>query len=116
MAHLHLRIIGMAWLLLSLAGPHVSAAWSQTVLSAPSICASASDRSTSLAETENLVRAEIFDAAECSARRLAAAQPESADAHYLLGYILNRQDQPDESLQQYTIGARYGRPAPNHLA
>ena len=44
------------------------------------------------------------------------AQPESADAHYLLGYILNRRDQADESLREYTTAAKYRRPAANDLA
>lgn len=116
MAHLHFRAVGTVLLFLSLAEAGARLAWGQAVSSAPKNCAAGNDHHASLTETENLVRAEVFEAAECRARELTAAQPESADAHYLLGYILNRTDQPNESLQEYTAGARYRHPTANDLA
>lgn len=110
------RIFGVALVLSLLAGPNKGAACGQGPVPTPSSCMATSDRPASLVDTENLVRAEVFGSAECSARRLVAAQPESAEAHYLLGYILNRTDKPDESLKEYTAGAKLRRPTSNDLA
>ncbi len=33
-------------------------------------------------------------------------QPSSADAHFLLGYVLFREEKPRESLAEFTAGAR----------
>lgn len=108
------------WLLnlifISLAGVHASGAWCQVPAPGSNPCAAGDDRPPSLEYTANLVRAELFPAAECSARRLTASVPQSADAHYLLGYILNRRDQPDASLKEYTTAAKFRRPLSNDLA
>ena len=79
-------------------------------------CVTSQAKPPTLAEIANLIRAELFQAAECSARALAKSQPDSSDAHYLLGYILNRRDKADESLKEYTTAARYRRPSSNDLA
>lgn len=39
----------------------------------------------------------------------------SADAHFLLGYALFRQDHPKESLAEFTQGAKFRRPNPSDL-
>jgi Flp pilus assembly protein TadD, contains TPR repeats len=39
----------------------------------------------------------------------------SAEAHFLLGYVLFLQQKPKESLEQFTAGARSQRPSPNDL-
>ena len=52
----------------------------------------------SLPEAEQNLRAQI------------AAQPGSADAHYLLGYVLFREAKAKESLAEYTEAARYRKP------
>lgn len=49
-------------------------------------------------------------------RRYLLSHPESADAHYLFGYILYRADKPSESLAEYTSAARLRKPAANDLA
>ena len=41
---------------------------------------------------------------------------DSADAHFLLGYVLYREDKPQESLDQYTQGAHFRQPDANDLA
>jgi tetratricopeptide (TPR) repeat protein len=38
------------------------------------------------------------------------ADPSSADAHFLLGYVLFREQKPRESLVEFTAGARFRRP------
>jgi len=42
--------------------------------------------------------------------------PESSTGHFLLGYTLYREDQPRESLAEYTAGARLHKPDANDLA
>lgn len=41
--------------------------------------------------------------------------PDSADAHFLMGYILFREHKPRESLAEYTAGAKFRRPSPEDL-
>jgi Flp pilus assembly protein TadD len=42
--------------------------------------------------------------------------PDSAAAHFLLGYALYRENKPRESLAEYTDGARFQKPTANDLA
>ncbi|MGA7524578.1 MAG: tetratricopeptide repeat protein [Acidobacteriaceae bacterium] len=42
--------------------------------------------------------------------------PYSAEGHFLLGYVLYRQQEPRESLAEYTEGARFRKPDANDLA
>ena len=44
-----------------------------------------------------------------------AAHPSSAEAHFLLGYVLFRMEKPKESLAEFTAGAAYRRPDANDL-
>jgi tetratricopeptide (TPR) repeat protein len=111
-----LRIVGVSLVMSSLAGSREGAIWGQDPAPGPGSCIAESGHPASLAETENLVRAEVYGRAECKARQLIAAQPDSAEAHYLLGYILNRNDKPDESLKEYTAGAKLRHPSSNDLA
>ena len=48
--------------------------------------------------------------AEASARTYLLAHKDSADAHFLLGYILFKKQDPKGSLAEYTEGARYRTP------
>lgn len=43
--------------------------------------------------------------------QLLRTQPSSADAHFLLGYVLFREEKPRDSLAEFTAGARTRRPA-----
>ena len=43
------------------------------------------------------------------------AHPESADAHFLLGYALFREQKAKESLAEFTAGAKYRRPRADEL-
>ncbi len=64
-----------------------------------------------LLEVQSLVDAGKLNDAESSARRYLEIHQSSADAHYLLGYILFREGNPKPSLAEYTEGARYRAPS-----
>lgn len=49
--------------------------------------------------------------AESILRDLIRSQPSSADAHFLLGYVLFREGKATASLAEFTVGARTRRPA-----
>jgi len=70
----------------------------------------------SLARAATLTQNGDFTAAESRARAVIAADPDSAKAHYLLGYILNRESRASESLAEYTAAARLQTPTANDLA
>jgi tetratricopeptide (TPR) repeat protein len=116
MTRIFIRHAPCALLLLTLVGVCEAPSWGQDVLAHSTNCATSQDRQPSLEQTVNLIKAELFEAAECSARALTESQPNSPDAHYLLGYILNRRDKADESLKEYTTATKYRRPGPNDLA
>jgi Flp pilus assembly protein TadD len=48
-------------------------------------------------------------------RSYLAAHPENADAHFLLGYALFRQQKATESLAEFTAGAQFRRPRADEL-
>ena len=53
--------------------------------------------------------------AESTLRTFLAAHPEDADAHFLLGYALFREQKATESLAEFTAGAKYRRPRADEL-
>jgi tetratricopeptide (TPR) repeat protein len=61
-------------------------------------------------EVQSLVDAGKLNDAESAARRYLETHQSSADAHYLLGYILFREGNPKPSLAEYTEAARYRAP------
>ncbi len=114
MAYNVFRIAVLGWALL---GSGRIAGWAQTSTAVAAVPCSTSQNSTATVEqVTNLIRAEHFEPAECAARSLVNAHPDDADAHFLLGYVLNRRDEPGESLKEYTAGARYRKPAASDLA
>src|SRR5262249_54197028 len=48
-------------------------------------------------------------------RNYLADNPSSADAHFLLGYALFRQQKPKESLAEFTAGAKFRHPRADEL-
>ena len=52
---------------------------------------------------------------ESTLRAYLASHPTSADAHFLLGYALFRDQKPNESLVEFTEGAKFRRPHPDEL-
>ena len=64
-----------------------------------------------LAEARSLVRLGTLGRAEEITRQYLTRHSNSADGHYLLGYILFRQAKAKESLAEYTTGAKYRTPS-----
>ena len=64
-----------------------------------------------LVEAQALVDQGKLNPAEIVVRGYLATHTDSADAHYLLGYILFKEQNPKASLEQYTEGARYRAPS-----
>ena len=64
-----------------------------------------------LAAAKSYVNRGMLPEAENEARQCVAAHPDSASAHFLLGYILFRRTRARESLAEYTEGAKYSRPS-----
>ncbi|MBZ5595898.1 MAG: tetratricopeptide repeat protein [Acidobacteriia bacterium] len=71
----------------------------------------AGQMSASLMEAQALLDQGKLNQAEHAVRRYLETQRDSADAHYLLGYILFKEQNPKASLEQYTEGARYREPS-----
>ncbi len=61
-------------------------------------------------EVRRLIDAGDLKGAEQAARAYLASHQDSADAHYLLGYILFKKLDPKASLAEYTTAARYRKP------
>ena len=64
-----------------------------------------------LAQAQALADRSELDAAETAAAHYLAGHADSADGHYLHGYILFRLGRPKPSLAEYTEAARYRPPA-----
>jgi tetratricopeptide (TPR) repeat protein len=69
-----------------------------------------------LVDNEALADRGDYAQAEKNMLSYLSTHPDSADAHFLLGYIFYRQDKPDDSLAQYTLGAKLRKPEANDLA
>jgi len=64
-----------------------------------------------LAEAQAFLDHGKLGEAESAVRGYLAGHTDSAEAHYLLGYILFKEQNPRASLEQYTEGARYREPS-----
>jgi tetratricopeptide (TPR) repeat protein len=62
-----------------------------------------------------LIRQGQLTAAENTAREYVHAHPNSADGHFLLGYVLFTESKATESLAEYTEGAKYRVPGARDL-
>ena len=71
---------------------------------------------TALAQTQALVDAGKFSEAEASARSFLDAHNNSADAHYLLSYILFREGNAKTSLTEFDRGSQFRSPRALDLA
>ena len=58
---------------------------------------------------------ESFASGEAAVREFLTQHPASADAHYLLGYILYREVHAKESLSEYTLAAQHRKPTAMEL-
>ncbi len=68
-----------------------------------------------LSEARSLVKLSKFSDAEQVMRRYLEIHKSSADAHYLLGYILFKEEKAKASLAEYTEGAKYRTPSAQDL-
>jgi tetratricopeptide (TPR) repeat protein len=68
-----------------------------------------------LSEARSLVESGQLPTAEQLTRRYLDLHKNSADGHYLLGYILFKRQDAKASLAEYTEGARYRRPTAHDL-
>ncbi|MGH9583125.1 MAG: tetratricopeptide repeat protein [Bryobacteraceae bacterium] len=66
---------------------------------------------TTLSEARALVRSGKFNRAGQIVDRYLLVHTNSADAHYLRGYIFFKQQEPKRSLAEYTKGAKYRTPS-----
>lgn len=63
-----------------------------------------------LAEARSLATSGLLAKAEAIVRSYLDRNPASADAHFLLGYVLFREQRARDSLAEFTAGAKYRRP------
>src|ERR1700733_5953717 len=68
-----------------------------------------------LYQAKSLVHLQDFAGAERALRGYLPSHPDSSDALYMLGFVLNRQNRPAESLASYTKAASIGRPRGDDL-
>lgn len=68
-----------------------------------------------LREARSLIESSKLVDAEQVIRRYLGVHRNSADAHYLLGYILFKEQKPKDSLAEYTAGAKYRTPSAEDL-
>jgi Flp pilus assembly protein TadD len=68
-----------------------------------------------LLEGKALANLERFNEADVALTRYASEHPDSADALYMLGYVLNREDKAAESLKTYTRAAQLSTPKSEDL-
>jgi tetratricopeptide (TPR) repeat protein len=66
-------------------------------------------------EVRTLLTSHRYDAAEQKLQAYLALHPESADAHFLMGYALFSERKAAASLAEYTTGAKYRDPRPEDL-
>jgi tetratricopeptide (TPR) repeat protein len=68
-----------------------------------------------LTEARALLDAGRIAESEALLRKFSAANPSSADGHFLLGYALFREQKATESLAEFTAGAKFRRPRADEL-
>lgn len=64
-----------------------------------------------ITQARALADAGKYSEAETVLRGAIQTDPSAADAHFLLGYVYFREQKPRESLAEFTVGARFRRPA-----
>lgn len=68
-----------------------------------------------LYEGKSLANVNRFAEAEAVLREYSTQHPQSSEALYMLGFVLNREDKPKESLNTYTQAARLSTPKSDDL-
>jgi tetratricopeptide (TPR) repeat protein len=120
---------GAAFLLLTLCGggvqaqettPDSSQAQTQAAIAAKEAAAKEAVAKAAAANSAlNDIRGTLahgdYPGAESALRDFLKQTPDSADAHFLLGFTLLHEQKPTESLAEYTLGAKFRDPSPNEL-
>jgi tetratricopeptide (TPR) repeat protein len=78
----------------------------------PALCQTSPDP---LAQAHALLDAGKIQDAQSVLRAELAVNPSNADAHFLLGYALFREEKPRDSLAEFTAGAKFRRPRADEL-
>lgn|ERR1017187_1009741 len=78
----------------------------------PAVCQQPAD---ALGDARSLLGAGKLAESESTLRNYLNANPSSADAHFLLGYVLFREKNAKESLGEFTAGARFRHPLADEL-
>ena len=78
----------------------------------PGICQNPPDP---VAEARSKLDAGKVAEAETTVRNFLIQNPSSADGHFLLGYVLFREEKAKESLDEFNAGAKLRRPTPEDL-
>lgn len=90
----------------------------RAILSAAIVCIASANcqmAADPVAEARSLLDAGKVQRAEAVLRNHLAANPSAADAHFLLGYALFRDQRAKESLVEFTTGAKFRRPRADEL-
>ena len=85
------------------------------ILALASAAISVAQTNNPLAEARAAAARKDFTQAETTVRAYLKQQPNSAQGHFLLGYILNAERKPKQSLAEYTAGARFHAPSADDL-
>jgi tetratricopeptide (TPR) repeat protein len=88
------------------------AALGLAILSAAAACQQIADP---LQDARALIAAGALAKSEDMLHSYIQSHPASADAHFLLGYVLFREQKAKESLAEFTAGAKYRRPKADEL-
>jgi Tfp pilus assembly protein PilF len=76
---------------------------------------SADQTDVSLQRARDFLHQDLFQDAELTVRKFLVKHANSAEAHFLLGYILFKQQKVEASLAEYTEGAKYHDPDASDL-
>ena len=89
--------------------------WLVSFFAACSVLARGQAAMDPLAEARAMLDAGKTQEPEAILRNYLADNPTSADAHFLLGYVLFRRQKATESLAEFTTGAKFRRPRADEL-
>jgi tetratricopeptide (TPR) repeat protein len=106
----------LAAVLLSFASSQARAQSPEKPLSSNETALSSQADDPVLTEDRRLVESGRYAEAEKRIREYVSVHAASADAHFLLGYILYRENKPQDSLAEYTAAAGIRKPTASDLA
>ena len=89
--------------------------WSVSAVLCCILSAACQETTDLLARARSLLGAGKTQEAETALRDELKIDPTSAEAHFLLGHILFREQKPTESLAEFTAGAKYKQPKADDL-